>query len=164
MIKTSVIICAHNPREASLRRTLEALGRQSLSKEEWELLVIDNASKEPLAPRFDLSWHPNARHMVENEVGLSPAWLRGMREARSDLLIFVDDDLMKRSRSSAIGPNWGPGARGILFQNTNRSRPTTCASGFPIWRCASPRLPTGRTYRLVSRPSPGVPACASDPA
>ena len=92
MIKASVIICAHNPRGTSLHRTLEALDRRSLSKEEWELLLIDNASKEPLASRFDLSWHPNAQHMVENELGLFPARLCGMREARSDLLIFVDDD------------------------------------------------------------------------
>jgi glycosyltransferase involved in cell wall biosynthesis len=88
----SVIICTHNPRKDYLRRTLESLRQQSLPASEWELLLIDNASDEPLAGHFDLSWHPNARHVAEEELGLTPARLRGISEARGDLLVFVDDD------------------------------------------------------------------------
>jgi glycosyltransferase involved in cell wall biosynthesis len=91
-VDVSVIICTHNPRSDYLRRTLDSLRDQTLSKDTWELLLVDNASAEPLALTCDISWHPNGRHVLENELGLSPARLRGMREARSDLLIFVDDD------------------------------------------------------------------------
>jgi hypothetical protein len=48
-----------------LRRVLDALKAQTLPKEQWELLLIDNASKEPLAESWDLSWHPHARHIRE---------------------------------------------------------------------------------------------------
>ena len=65
---------------------------QTLSKAQWELLLIDNASKEPLAKLVDLSWHPHARHILENELGLTPARMRGIRESTGELLIFVDDD------------------------------------------------------------------------
>ena len=58
----------------------------------WELLLIDNASREPLAGAWDLSWHPRARHVSELELGLSFARQRGIRESSAGLLVFVDDD------------------------------------------------------------------------
>src|SRR5580658_7466146 len=88
----SVIICAHNPRRDYLSRALDALKAQSLPREQWELLLIDNASKEPLANSLDLSWHRGGRHVLEKELGLTPARLRGIREASGEVLVFVDDD------------------------------------------------------------------------
>lgn len=88
----SVIICTHNPRRDYLERVLDALCAQTLSKYKWELLVIDNASEQMLAAEWDLSWHPLGRHVREEELGLTPARLRGIAEARGELLIFVDDD------------------------------------------------------------------------
>jgi len=88
----SVVICSHNPREDYLRRVLDALKAQTLSTEQWELLLIDNASKEPLAKSWDLSWHPHARHIREDELGLTPARLCGIKESVGELLVFVDDD------------------------------------------------------------------------
>jgi glycosyltransferase involved in cell wall biosynthesis len=71
---------------------LDALRNQSLSKDRWELLLVDNASEAPLASEWELTWHPNARHVFETELGLASARRRGIYEARSDLLVFVDDD------------------------------------------------------------------------
>jgi glycosyltransferase involved in cell wall biosynthesis len=88
----SVIICAHNPRADYLRRVFDALKAQTLPADQWELLVIDNASRDPLASNWDLSWHPQARHVLEEEPGLTPARLRGIQESRGALLVFVDDD------------------------------------------------------------------------
>ena len=88
----SVIICTHNPREDFLRRTLAALRAQTLPTTRWELLLIDNASEKSLSALWDLSWQPNARHLRENELGLTPARLCGIREAKGELLVFVDDD------------------------------------------------------------------------
>jgi glycosyltransferase involved in cell wall biosynthesis len=92
MTLLSVIICANNPRADYFRRTLEALKVQSLPRSQWELLLIDNASEPPLAREWDLSWHPRGRHILERELGLTPARLRGIREAAGELLVFVDDD------------------------------------------------------------------------
>jgi hypothetical protein len=91
-MKISAIICTHNPREEFLRRTLESLRSQTLPQDQWELLLIDNASPVPLAGRCDISWQPHARHLLENKLGKLNAWLLGMREARADILLFVDDD------------------------------------------------------------------------
>jgi GT2 family glycosyltransferase len=88
----SVIICTHNPKTDALRRVLDALAAQTLSKENWELLLVDNASGERLDSVWPLSWHPNGRHIREDQLGLTAARLRGIRESRGDVLIYVDDD------------------------------------------------------------------------
>src|SRR5271154_2574199 len=102
----SVIICTHNPRPDYLRRVLDALKAQTLPKEQWELLLIDNASNEPLETVWDLSWHPHSRHVREDELGLTPARLRGIKEATGGLLVFADDD-------NVLDPDYLQLARGI---------------------------------------------------
>jgi glycosyltransferase involved in cell wall biosynthesis len=88
----SAVICTHNPRRDYLERALHALEAQSLPKHRWELLVVDNASHRPLAELYDLSWHPKARHVREDLLGLTPARLHGITQSRGHLLVFVDDD------------------------------------------------------------------------
>ena len=88
----SVVICTHNPREDYLRRVLDALKSQTLPKEQWELLVVDNASKPPLSGTLDLSWHAQSRVVSEPELGILPGRVRGLKESRAPLILFVDDD------------------------------------------------------------------------
>lgn len=88
----TLVICAHNPRPAYLERVLVSVREQSLPKDCWELIVVDNLSTKPLASDWDLSWHPRGRHVLEAELGLSAARRRAIKEAASDLLVFVDDD------------------------------------------------------------------------
>jgi Glycosyl transferase family 2 len=92
MIVASIIICSHNPRCDYLRRVLEALRAQTLPKDQWELLLVDNASERVLANDWDLSWHPLARHVREEALGLTSARLRGIAETTGKFLVFVDDD------------------------------------------------------------------------
>ncbi|HEX9045566.1 MAG TPA: glycosyltransferase [Verrucomicrobiae bacterium] len=92
----SVIICTHNPREDYLKRVLDALRAQTLAKDQWELLLIDNASAKTLSQTWDLSWHPQARHVREEKLGLTPARLSGIASAKGELLVFVDDDNVLR--------------------------------------------------------------------
>jgi len=109
-MKLSVILCTHNPRAEFLQRTLEALRNQTLPKDQWEFLMIDNASTVPLAGRVNLSWHPHARHLHESKLGKLNAWLLGMREARAEILLFVDDDNVLApdylEQAIAIGKEW----------------------------------------------------------
>lgn len=88
----SVIICSHNPRRQFLNRTLKSLEQQTLPTEKWELLLIDNASAQQLNGIYPVKWHPHARWVREEELGLTAARLRGIREAQAELHVFVDDD------------------------------------------------------------------------
>jgi glycosyltransferase involved in cell wall biosynthesis len=88
----SVIICSHNPRSDYLQRALDALRAQTLPKQHWELLLVDNRSSDPLSERWDLSWHPNGTHIREEQLGLTFAFLAGIRESKGNVLVLVDDD------------------------------------------------------------------------
>lgn len=106
----SVVICTHNPRVDYFDRTLAALRQQTLPTPEWELVIVDNASREPIAPRCDLAWHPAGRVVREDEVGLTAARLRGIKDARGEILVWVDDDNLLApdylALAAAIGREW----------------------------------------------------------
>ena len=64
MLDASVVICTHNPRQNYLERTLDSLRAQTLPSHKWELILVDNASREPVADKCDLTWHPRGRHIL----------------------------------------------------------------------------------------------------
>ncbi len=91
-MELSVIICTHEPRRDYLDRTIASLKEQRLNKNEWELILVDNASSAEKPVIADLSWHVNARLVREDKLGLTMARLRGISESRGALMVFVDDD------------------------------------------------------------------------
>jgi glycosyltransferase involved in cell wall biosynthesis len=88
----SVIICTHNPRRDYLQSVLKALAAQDLPYDNWELLVIDNASQTPIASEWSIDWHPQGRIIREEKVGLTAARICGFHAAQGEVLVFVDDD------------------------------------------------------------------------
>lgn len=92
MNSLSVVICAHNPRFEIFNQVLDSLISQDLPYTEWELVVIDNKSTSPISENFRFGWHPKARIVTEDMLGLSFARLRGVRESSGSLIVFVDDD------------------------------------------------------------------------
>jgi hypothetical protein len=97
------------------------LRAQSLPREEWELILVDNVSHAPLAEAWDLSWHPNARHLAEQVLGLAAARMCGMKASTADLLVFVDDDnvldktyLANALEIKALWPSLGAWGSGII--------------------------------------------------
>jgi glycosyltransferase involved in cell wall biosynthesis len=91
-VEISVVIPTHNPRDDYLNRVIAALREQTLPRDKWELLLVDNASEQPLANRYDLSWQPSSHHIREEKVGLTRARLAGFQQARASLVVLVDDD------------------------------------------------------------------------
>lgn len=110
MDSISVIICTHNPKPDYLRRVLDSLDAQTLSKEEWELILVDNASETPLVGNWKISWHPQAKHIREDELGLTPARLRGIEESSGDILVYVDDD-------NVLAPDYLEAVRSLLMEH-----------------------------------------------
>lgn len=89
----SVIIPTHNPRPVYLARVIASLRGQTLSPDSWELVVVDNGSSSTeLFASLDLAWHPRARILREERLGLTPARLAGVDATRGDVIVFVDDD------------------------------------------------------------------------
>jgi len=88
----TVIVCTHNPQRAILKSVIESLITQSLNVELWDLIIVDNLSEPKVSTWLDLTWHPRSKIIVEEKLGLSYARLRGVKEAATSLIVFVDDD------------------------------------------------------------------------
>jgi len=89
----TVIIPTHNPHPLRLQRTLAGLRSQTLATDQWETLLIDNASTAPADLHAQTACLAcNIRIVREPQLGLSHARKRGLAEARGDFAVLVDDD------------------------------------------------------------------------
>lgn len=89
----TVIVPTHNPHRGRLARTLLGLTAQTLPAEQWEILLVDNASQPPLkADDFAHLAPTNFRLVSETQLGLTSARRRGITEARGEFIVMVDDD------------------------------------------------------------------------
>jgi len=91
----SVIICTYN-REQYLSKCLGNLANQSLPVTSYEIVLINNCSTdatEEVCHSFrENNPHILFRYITEKKQGLSFARNRGIREAKGDVLAFLDDD------------------------------------------------------------------------
>src|SRR5437868_6855256 len=89
----SVVIPTHNPNRQRFARTLAGLASQKLNRDSWELVIIDNASQDSsVFSELDFSWQPCTRIIREDQLGLTPTRIRGVKESAGEYIIFVDDD------------------------------------------------------------------------
>ncbi len=89
----SVLIPAHNPDPLRLRSVLIGLSQQTLPGDQWEAILIDNASTRwPEDGFFSQIGLEHLSIVAEPNPGLSFARHRGLRAARAALAVLVDDD------------------------------------------------------------------------
>jgi glucosyl-dolichyl phosphate glucuronosyltransferase len=103
----SVAICTYN-NAAKLAMALESLkGMVYPQGLEYEILVIDNNSKDEtkqVVESYAHVWGPRLRYIFEPTQGLSHARNRAMKEAAGDVISYVDDDIKADPQwLSAIG-------------------------------------------------------------
>jgi glycosyltransferase involved in cell wall biosynthesis len=91
----SVIVCTYN-RDIYLPKTLAHLARQSAEKSLYEVLIIDNNSKDdtPQIAKDFISKHSaiSVSYFLELNQGHTYARNRGIKEAKGQILTFIDDD------------------------------------------------------------------------
>jgi glycosyltransferase involved in cell wall biosynthesis len=85
----SIAVCTCN-RPDDLRHCLEAIARLDPGPD--EVLVIDNSSGDPATRNAALQF--GTRYIVEPAPGLSRARNRSLRESRSEIIAFLDDDAL----------------------------------------------------------------------
>jgi glycosyltransferase involved in cell wall biosynthesis len=91
----TLALCTHN-HASRLQRTLYDLNRLKPPTEPWEILLVDNASSDSTPSLLaDGAWRPEGvpvRVVREENLGLSHARNRALREASGQYLVFIDDD------------------------------------------------------------------------
>ena len=90
----SVIIPTRN-RADLLASAIQSLLSQTLDKDHFETLIVDNGSTDHTeeAVKKYINQLPNLRYVHAPEPGLHVGRHRGMREAKGDVLVFADDDI-----------------------------------------------------------------------
>lgn len=109
-LEISVIIPTHNPRPEHLGRVLAALQAQTLRKDSWELIIIDNCSQPALSTGLASQGHPSGRVVREERVGLTAARLAGFAATSGKIVVLVDDD-------NVLAPDYLAAALHIAAEN-----------------------------------------------
>lgn len=99
-IKVTVAIPTYN-RADFLRQTLAGIAAQQFPRDHFEVLVIDNNSTDhtrAVVAEF-AGATPAPRHILETQQGLDYGRNRAIAEARGDVIVFGDDDILMQ-------PDW----------------------------------------------------------
>lgn len=93
----TVIICTYN-REKYIGQLLDSLAKNDYPESDYEIVLVNNNSTDNtrlICERFAAN-HQNIsfRYVEEQEQGLSAARNRGIKEAKGDIVIYVDDDAL----------------------------------------------------------------------
>jgi len=95
MKKISLVICTFN-RDKFIGDCLESLNDQTLDKDKFEVLVINNnctdSTKTIVNKYISQNGHIDIQQIIETNQGLSFARNRGIKESSTDLICYVDDD------------------------------------------------------------------------
>ena len=123
--KLSIIIPTYNRREILLR-TLEGYSRQTALGGILEVLVVDDGSTDGTGAAVVASRQASAipiRYLREENKGLAAARNYGIREARGELLLFGDDDIIPGPTLVAEHIAW----------NHSHPEPTSAILGCVTW-------------------------------
>lgn len=88
----SAVVCTHN-RADCLEGCIKSLLEQSLNDDKYEIIVVDNGSTDRTRELCERYEHVvNFSYIFEPALGLSQARNRGLKEARSEFIGYIDDD------------------------------------------------------------------------
>lgn len=131
-LQVTVILCTYN-RARALEVSLQSLCKQELPQGvNWEIVVVDNNSKDETAnvvEAFRCRFPGLVRYVFESQQGVSMARNAGIREARGEIIAFIDDDetpeegWLENLTAHLQSGDWaGAGGRVV-----------------PTWECPAPR-------------------------
>lgn len=93
----TVIICTYN-RAKYIGNLLESVAKNDIEKSAYEIVLVDNNctdnTREICEAFAEAHQDVNFRYVVEPEQGLSAARNKGIKEAKGDILVYVDDDAL----------------------------------------------------------------------
>jgi GT2 family glycosyltransferase len=140
-MNTTIILCTFN-RATSLSKALESVALSEVPEPvDWEVLVVDNNSSDrtrELVEEYCRRFPNRFRYMFEPRQGLSYARNAGIREARGEVLAFLDDDVTVDARwlqnlTAGLHDGKWAGAGGRILPEENFSPPYWLAMEPPYY-------------------------------
>jgi glycosyltransferase involved in cell wall biosynthesis len=92
MLPLSVIIPTYN-RSDGVLRTLESLCNQTLSRDSFQVIVVDDGSSEDVSLLENVSLPINITYLRKNNEGATIARNFGVQRSQGNILVFIDDDV-----------------------------------------------------------------------
>ena len=124
---------------------LESISANDLPKSDYEIVLVDNncTDNTPSVCEAFASAHPDIRfrYVKEAEQGLSAARNKGIKEAKGDILVYVDDDALVDSHYLRDYAEWFA------------AHPQTMACGgpiMPLYETQEPKWMTPYTKALLT--------------
>lgn len=130
-MKLSVVVATYN-RVPLLRRLLEQLSKQTVDPRDFEVVAVDDGSKEPVAPQVDPKAYPFALTVVtQANAGAAAARDRGIKAAKGDIVVITDDDMqLPQGYLAAHLALHPPGSRRAVV---GRIKADPNVQGMPYW-------------------------------
>lgn len=155
----SVVICTLD-QAGYLRKALGSLYEQTLPRAEYEVIVVDNGSADPTRRTAEsFLGMGNLRYVYDPVLGLSQARNTGWRQARGEIVVYLDDDALAssdwlermRDRHETVRPRPSSvGGRIIPIWEAERpswlTRELEHHLGLVDWQCPAMFLDDGRFY------------------
>ncbi len=97
MPKASVIVPTYGNRPDFLRETLHSVQGQEFPVDDFEILVVDNSPDSNayrIVEEVNQQGRPPVLYFTEKNTGLHHARHAGAREARGEILVYIDDDVL----------------------------------------------------------------------
>src|SRR5712692_6196145 len=146
-MKITVVLCTYN-RSEYLATALNSAAALTLPESvEWEILVVDNNSNDrtrKVVEDFSRRYPGRFRYQFEPQQGLSQARNAGIREAKGDIIAFMDDDVV-------VERTW---LRNLTANLHNVEWAGVGGRVFPKWNCPPPQwLTLDQWYALGPLPN-----------
>lgn len=90
----SLVVSTYN-RLGLLQALLDAVAKQTLPAEQFEVVVVDDGSREPVAPALEARKDPFSLTVVtQANAGAAAARHAGVLRARGEVIVITDDDML----------------------------------------------------------------------
>jgi glucosyl-dolichyl phosphate glucuronosyltransferase len=143
----TVVLCTYN-RCCSLPNALNSIAASTLPQSvNWEVLVVDNNSDDQtreVVEEYRSRYPGRFRYLFERQPGLSYARNAGIREAKGEVIVFMDDDVI-------VDPTW---VQNLTAKMHNCEWAGVGGRVIPEWNCTPPQwLALDQWYALGPLPN-----------
>jgi len=128
----TAVICTYN-RKNYLRKAVDSLINQTLEKNKYEILIIDNNSNDGTNDLINQNYSNirNIRYILETRQGVSHSRNTGWQNSRGKYVAYLDDDGVAKE-------NWLENILSLAESYKNRPFAGTGGHVFPIWEIPLP--------------------------